>query len=226
MADRWRQYFDSNGAFNQDWLKTAVAHWNFHEVLYGMIQRHCPSPARILDVGCGPGWSCMYLASLGYEVVGIDNEPSLVSLANQQAKRLGNTAKFFDADAFDLSSLNVSFDLAFSCGVLEHFDREVTIQLLREQANRADKVLIQIPTKYTSFTGELTDERLYTVNELATMVREAGMEVVAKFGYGDLGATHAHHLLRRTLPRAMWRLLQNNGYAYSIAVLGKKAKSR
>ncbi|UVJ42791.1 class I SAM-dependent methyltransferase [Pseudomonas sp. LS1212] len=221
MADRWREYFDSYGAFNSDWLKSAVAHWGFHEVLYGMIQRYCQPTSRLLDVGCGPGWSDMYLSSLGYKVVGIDNEPTLVELAGQQAARLGATAEFQVADAFDLSGLEGQFDLAFSCGVLEHFDREVTVQLLKEQAKCAKYVLIQIPTKYTAYAGGITDERIYTVDELAAIVRDSGMDVVAKFGYGDLGATQVHAASRRFLPRAALRFLQNRGYAYCIAVIGK-----
>jgi len=221
MSDRWRDYFDSYGAFNPDWLKTAVAHWGFHEVLYGMIQRYCPESSRILDVGCGPGWSDMYLSSMGHEVVGIDNEPSLVELANHQAERLGTAATFRVADAFDLSSFNGQFDLAFSCGVLEHFDRDVTVQLLKEQAKCAKYVVIQIPTKYTAYAGGITDERIYTIDQLASIVEDSGMEVVSKFGYGDLGATSVHRMARRFLPRAAWRVLQNRGYAYCIAVIGK-----
>lgn len=224
MAERWREYFDSYGAFNNNWLSSAVAHWGFHEVLYGMIQRYCASSARILDVGCGPGWSDMYLASLGYTVVGIDNEPTLVDLANEQAQRLGSSAKFQVADAFDLSPLYGQFDLAFSCGVLEHFDREVTVKLLEEQAKCAKYVLIQIPTKYTAYTGQITDERIYSIDELASIVRDAGMQVAAKFGYGDLAATRVHIALRRLLPRALWRIFQNRGYAYSIAVIGRSCR--
>ncbi|NWB85478.1 class I SAM-dependent methyltransferase [Pseudomonas gingeri] len=221
MADRWHEYFDSCGAFNSNWLTSAVAHWGFHEVLYGMIQRYCAPSSRILDVGCGPGWSDMYLSSLGYKVIGIDNEPTLVELANQHAQRLGATAAFQVADAFDLSGLQGQFDLAFSCGVLEHFDRDVTVRLLEEQAKCSKYVLIQIPTKYTAYTGVITDERIYSVDELASIVRDAGMEVVSKFGYGDLAATPVHRASRRFLPRAALRLLQNRGYAYSIAVIGR-----
>ncbi|UXZ95011.1 class I SAM-dependent methyltransferase [Pseudomonas phytophila] len=224
MVDRWREYFDSNGAFNPDWLKTAVAHWGFHEVLYGMIQRFSAPSDRILDVGCGPGWSDMYLASLGYSVLGIDNEPSLVDLANQQAKRLGAAAEFQVADAFDLSGVEGQFELAFSCGVLEHFDREVTVRLLEEQAKCAKYVVIQIPTKYTAYSGGITDERIYSINQLAAIVQDAGMDVVSKFGYGDLAATPIHRALRRFLPRAVLRLLQNRGYAYCIAVIGKSRR--
>lgn len=220
MTQRWEAYFDTHGAFNAAWLGTAVAHWGFHETLYGMIARHCPAPARLLDVGSGAGWSGQYLASLGYQVTGLDNEPRLVALANQQSDKLGSSAKFAVADAFDLSAHYEQYDLAFSCGVLEHFDREVTVNLLREQARCARQVLIQIPTKYTAYAAEITDERIYSMRALTKIIEDAGLSVVTKFGYGDLTATSGQRLLRLTMPRAGWRLLQNQGYGFSIAVLG------
>jgi SAM-dependent methyltransferase len=222
MSERWREYFDLHGAFDPGWLGTAVNHWGFHETLYGMIARCCPAPARLLDIGSGPGWSDLYLSSLGYEVTGIDSEPSLVELARLQAQRLGVAANFQVADAFDLRDYHGKFDLAFSCGVLEHFDRDVTVQLLREQALCATKVLIQIPTQYTKYAGGITDERIYDIGGLKRIVTDAGLRVESSFGYGDLGATPTHRLLRRILPRVLWRLLQNRGYSYSIAVVGSR----
>lgn len=224
MSERWKNYFDSHGAFDQNWLGTAVAHWGFHETLYGMIARHCPAPARILNVGSGPGWSELYLASIGYDVTGIDNEPALVELARERASLIGVPAKFEVADAFDLSDFESKFDLVFSCGVLEHFDRDVTVKLLQEQAKCAAKVLIQIPSSYTSYTGEITDERIYTISQLSNIVEDAGLQVVSKFGYGDLAATPMHIVLRRILPRAIWRVAQNRGFAFSIAVIGDSRK--
>lgn len=200
---------------------SAVAHWSFHEVLYGMVQRYCPPTSRLLDVSCGPGWSGMYLSSLGHKVVGVDNEPTLVKLANQKAARMGSTAEFQLADTFDLSGFEWQFYLAFFCGVLEHFDREVTVQLLKAQAKCAKYVLLEIPTKYSAYADGITDERIYTIDELAGIVRDSGMDVVGKFGCVDLGATRVHAAVRRFLPRAALRLLQNRGYAYCIAVIGK-----
>lgn len=222
MTERWKSYFDSHGAFDPAWLKAAVEHWGFHETLYGMIARHCAPPARLLDVGSGPGWSDFYLGALGYQVTGIDNEPSLVELAAQRAERINVPTKFEVADAFDLTKYHGKFDLVFSNGVLEHFDRDVTVKLLGEQAKCAPKVLIQIPTKHTAQSDGITDERIYTINELAKMVEDAGMRVEARFGYGDLASTTTNLLLRRALPRAAWRWLQNRGYAYCIAVVGAK----
>lgn len=221
MSERWKNYFEDSGAFNPRWLSTAVSHWGFHEILYGTIMKYCPAPASLLNVGCGPGWSDCYLASLGYAVTGIDNEPSLVSLAQSQAEKLGAAAKFEFGDAFDLKAHYGKFDLAFSCGVLEHFDRHVTVELLREQAKCARQVIIQIPSKYTSQAAPITDERIYTISELAKIVEDAGLRVVSQFGYGDLCATTGQLWLRRLLPRAAYRFMQNRGFAYSLAVIGE-----
>ena len=224
MTERWHDYFAEHGIYGRRWLETAVNHWGFHEILYGMIRRYCPPPARILDVGCGPGFSALYLQSAGYDVTGVDSEQKLVQAARTLANRLEIPAKFEDADAFDLSTINARFDLAYSCGVLEHFDRDVTIGLLREQAVYAEMVLIQIPTGYTAYTAPITDERIYSLRELKNIVRAAGLGVVASFGYGDITATRVHVWARKLLPRAVYRLLQNNGYGYGIAVLGRKRR--
>ncbi len=226
MTDRWLDYFSRQGGLSETWLKAAVTHWGFHEILYGMIQRYCSPPARLLDVGCGLGWSDAYLASCGYEILGIDNEERLVARARELAANLGVPAQFQVADAFDLSPFYGQFDLAYSCGVLEHFDRDVTIQLLREQARCARYVLIQIPTKYTAYTNEITDERIYNITELKRIVRDAGLSVVVAFGYGDITVTPAQIWARRLMPRAAWRWLQNRGFAYSIAVVGEEAEAR
>lgn len=222
MTQRWKDYFGAHGAYAPQWLATAVAHWGFHEILYGNIAEHVPKTGRLLDVGSGPGWSDFYLSALGYSVTGVDNEPALVDLARERAQRLNVPTEFRSADAFDLREFHGQFDLAFSCGVLEHFDRDVTVKLLQEQARCAKFVLIQIPTRYTAQTAPITDERIYTINELAAIVRDAGLKVVSKFGYGDLTATPGQIWLRRLLPRMAYRALQNLGYAYSIAVVGQR----
>lgn len=221
MSERWKGYFDDHKAFGANWLQAAVPHWGFHETLYGNIVRVCPPPAKIIDVGCGPGWSAIYLASLGYEVTGLDNEPSLVELANENARRLGSKARFIHGDAFDLSPLDLCFDLAYSCGVLEHFDRDVTIHLLKQQSMIANYVLIQIPSRFTSYTGQITDERIYSMGELRRIVEDAGLDLNRSFGYGELNATRLHLALRQLLPRAVWRIMQNLGYCYSLAAIGR-----
>ena len=44
-------------------------------------------PAKILDLGCGPGWTSRFFAKRGYEVVGVDISPEAIRLACQNKDR-------------------------------------------------------------------------------------------------------------------------------------------
>jgi SAM-dependent methyltransferase len=222
MTDRWRSYFIEKQALGNSWLKAAVSHWQFNEILYGNILHQCPPPASILDVGCGPGWSGLYLAALGYNVFGIDSDEMIVDHAIDLANRLKISANFGIADASNLTKYHNRFDLAYSCGVLEHFDRKVTIELLKEQKKCAPLVLIQIPTRFTAYSDKITDERIYTPRQLRKILIEAGFTIKSSFGYGDLTAIQSQIWLRRILPRGIYRYLQNLGFCYSIAAVGQR----
>jgi len=53
--------------------------WIHHSVLSGQ-------PARILDLGCGPGLYTSRLAKLGHDCVGIDFSPASIAYANESAQ--------------------------------------------------------------------------------------------------------------------------------------------
>jgi 2-polyprenyl-3-methyl-5-hydroxy-6-metoxy-1,4-benzoquinol methylase len=57
-----------------------------------------PRGARLLDVGCGSGWTSLFLAEAGYDVLGYDLVPANVELARRRAERWGATARFEVAD--------------------------------------------------------------------------------------------------------------------------------
>ncbi len=221
MSDRWIEYFGEQNISNPEWLKSAVDHWSFMQNLYGEIHRLLSKGDSILDIGCGMGFTDLYLTSCGYRVTGIDNDQRIVERATAFGERLGIGSEFKLADAFDLSSEYGKHALAFSVGVLEHFDRGVTIQLLEEQARCARFVLICIPTKYSVYAAPITDERIYSVSQLRSIMRDAGLEVVRSFGYGDVVATQPQIWFRRLLPHGIYRYLQNCGFAFGICVAGK-----
>lgn len=58
-----------------------------------LIERHVawidvqipPAPARVLDLGCGPGLYASRLASAGYEVTGLDFSPASIRYAQEHA---------------------------------------------------------------------------------------------------------------------------------------------
>jgi 2-polyprenyl-3-methyl-5-hydroxy-6-metoxy-1,4-benzoquinol methylase len=48
-----------------------------------------PTPATMLDIGCGTGSLSVVLAELGHHVTGIDLSPTMISLARTKAETLG-----------------------------------------------------------------------------------------------------------------------------------------
>lgn len=72
-----------------------------------------PPPARLLDLGCGTGWTSCFFAKRGYQVVGQDIAEDSIALAraNQEEQRVGNLS-FVVSDYEDMG-----FDSPFDCAV-------------------------------------------------------------------------------------------------------------
>jgi len=71
-------------------------------------------PARILDVGCGPGLYCHELARRGHQAVGFDFAPAPLAWARKQARTENLDASFFPADLTALPN-----DLADRTGLVD-----------------------------------------------------------------------------------------------------------
>ena len=75
----------------------------------------------VIDVGCGTGENCLYLAARGLEVLGIDAAPTAIARAQAKALRDGSRARFQVADACALDKLARTFDTAIDCGLFHTF---------------------------------------------------------------------------------------------------------
>src|SRR4051812_27915699 len=63
-------------------------------------------PARVLDAGCGTGRVAIRLAALGYDVVGVDLDASMLAMAREEAPeldwRIGDLAQLDTGQLFDV----------------------------------------------------------------------------------------------------------------------------
>jgi SAM-dependent methyltransferase len=76
-----------------------------------LIAALVPAPARVLDAGCGTGRVAIRLHELGYDVVGVDVDASMLAMARRDAPDL----EWHEGDlsTFDLNS---TFDLVAVAG--------------------------------------------------------------------------------------------------------------
>jgi SAM-dependent methyltransferase len=82
--------------------------------------------AAVLDVGCGSGWTSLFLAESGYRVTGVDLVPANVELARSRARRWGLDVDFQVAD---MEALEVGdrFDAALVYDALHHSARPAVV---------------------------------------------------------------------------------------------------
>lgn len=99
-----------------------------------LLRRHLPPPpARILDVGGGPGAHARWLVADGYEVHVIDPIPRHLP----QAERVGATAVL--GDARDLPQSDASYDVVLLLGPLYHLPERADRDRALAEAHRVLK---------------------------------------------------------------------------------------
>lgn len=222
MTDRWKDYVIQGVHAAGGPIPFALTQWMFLFPIFLAIRRALPSAGKVLDVGCGAGFFTALLAHHDFQVVGIDEDPAIVAYAREMVDSLRSPARVESGSAFDLSRHYGQFDLVYSIGVVEHFEPEVTVRLIQEQARCGRFVLVSVPTRFTRYAAPVTDERLYRRRQVSHLVRTAGLRVQESFVYGEV-PTRAARNLERFLPGVIYRRVKSMGtYGMGICCVGER----
>jgi SAM-dependent methyltransferase len=220
-SPRWVRYADHGLA--EGAIKAAYNAWSSHAVSLSNLLRVCPPPATVLSIGCGLALYDLLLAGYGYQVTSIDNDSEVLARAERVASEFSLKLDLRMGDAFDLSQHHGMYDVAFSAGLVEHWNGEHTVRLISEHARCAPLVQVEVPTRYTRLIEAVPDVRedavLYTPRQFVRKVRAARLQVVRAYPVGGV-PTLTRRLVEVLLPPLLFRQFQMTvGYSMGFGCI-------
>ena len=164
-----------------------------------------PKHARILVQGCGTGAEGVYLAKLGYEVVGIDISEHQKRIAQMRFEREGVRFQYVVADMTETPFRSGAFDLVINMNIaFGFFGTEETDQQVLTEAQRLLKRQGEFFGEFINIgyallhpedchdcgqfdpqTGLFSDMRLYTQDEWKQLINNAGLNLAGAWGGGN-----------------------------------------
>lgn len=188
----------------------------------GFVLRFVPPGGTVLDLGCGDGSLTRRWAERARRVIAVDLSPDCLALA---VRRNAHPAIGYVCAPLEQVALAARFDVVFLGEVVEHVFNAPA--LLRRAAGllRPGGTLVLTTPNATSLARRIAglpglrqlycrwrgrDPRApvghehvaeYPLAVLEAMLREAGLRVVARGGYGGLIPTFVERRLARVVPR-------------------------
>src|SRR5215472_15294735 len=99
------------------WLRSRAERSEFAR----LIDRAIPGDARVLEIGCGTGQMCLYLARAHRVVIGADLTRASLQLGVEAARRFElDQVQFVETDLHHPGMRANTFDVVYSSGVLHH----------------------------------------------------------------------------------------------------------
>jgi len=154
--------------------------WNIEtppDVLVGLVDSGKVKPCKTIDLGCGTGNYSIYLASVGFDVTGIDISPTAIKIAQENAKKKGIKCNFLVADVLgNLNEVKGKFDFAYDWELLHHIfpeQRRIYVKNVYKILNPRGKYLsVCFSEKEPGFGG-------------SGKYRKTGLGTILYFSYED-----------------------------------------
>lgn len=163
---------------------------------------------KVIELGCGTGIVAGYLQNLGLDVMALDLSPSVLKYAQEIAENSNiiKPCKYVEGNILNLQFKKNCFDVSYSNGVLEHFNDEDIIKILKQQLEISRYVVFGIPSTYFNMNEKmLGNERGLTIKEWEKFIKISGGTIVERTGF------HYYKFYRRLFefkkwfkPKAFW----------------------
>jgi S-adenosylmethionine-dependent methyltransferase len=179
-------YYDQNA--RSEWDRLERHKIEFQVTLRALSEFLPAPPARLIDIGGGPGRYAIHLAQRGYQVTLVDLSNASLELAQQKAAEAGvELDALVHANALDLTATPAaSFDAALLLGPLYHLHRQTERQIVLRQAHRLLRpgglIFASVITRFAGFRDAavhgysfVLDDPAYSEKLLETGVHDNGI---------------------------------------------------
>jgi SAM-dependent methyltransferase len=103
-----------------------------------------PPPARVIDFGCGTGWTSEFYAQGGYQVTGLDISGDMIDMAQKYRKR-GGKIDFITGD-YESCSLSQEYDAAVFYDCLHHaLDEKAALECAYKSLKGGGRLIVVEP---------------------------------------------------------------------------------
>jgi len=187
VESRTAEFMEHEASKPFGWSPLHFIEWATVESMLETIR--LPPHSKFLDIGCGSGWTSLFLAEAGYEVIGYDLVPANVELARRRAERWGSSARFEIADMEDLPAGDL-VDAVLLFQALHHTARQhVALRAIGGRLRPGGWLLLSEPSWLHRFSPEARAtrreagwmERGLSLRRLRRDIREAGFLEIRRF---------------------------------------------
>jgi len=132
--------------FYDGYLDKLTTENNRHKWVYNSIDKFIPK-GKVLDIGCGTGFTSRHLAKGDREVVAVDLSPKLIEYAEKMNSHFGRV-KYVVGDICEFTWIE-PFDSILMVDVLEHIGNKSLLDLfevLKNVSHETTRIYLNIPS--------------------------------------------------------------------------------
>ena len=157
---------------------------------------------KVLDIGTGPGFYAIILASRGYDVTAVDLSEGMIEQAKNNAGSLAEKIRFFNMDAQELSFPDNEFDVIVTRNLTWNLPDPVKAYGEWRRVLRDGGVMLNIDSNWYAYLFD--DEKKCEKLAEREITVQAGVEDYESYDESWLMESISRTLPMGKLPRPQW----------------------
>ena len=158
-------------------MKNTLPYWNHNTAYYPLIRKRVfdcsgTASAALLDVGCGDGTLCRFLAGEGLTVIGVDPFPPCIAAANAKNSLPGICYLCTDFENYE-PGRDRTFDAVIFSASLHHTDMRASLRKSRRLLGKNGSLIVLGLASPSSFRDRLFEALRVIPSRLLTLLHRA-----------------------------------------------------